>query len=429
VEYGVKRVAERVIESVKSEIYLNLKFTWIALERLSFQIEEGGGEPKTDGNRVSVGAEYLFSTYRENHRIITRALVHTTVHCLFRHFFTGGGENPKLWNLATDIFAEKAVDDLRLPFLTDGMERQRQRVYEELQISVPLFTAEGIYGYFARLEKEGKPLPPRELFYRDSHELWSRPGDETSFHKGEEEEKTAEEWKEIAGKVLADLQFFHPESGEAMRKSLQAETRKKLSYRAFLKKMLALKERIKEDPDEFDYVFYSYGLSLYKNMPLIEQLEYKEEASLATLCVVIDTSCSTYHGLVQKFLNETYAVICSTARGKFLLRVIQCDEKVRKDDVVESFEQLSALTQNFTVLGGGGTDFRPAFTYIDSLIEQGELSNLKGVIYFTDGKGIYPKKPTPYETAFVFYDESYEDKNVPPWAMKLVVGEKEITEK
>ncbi len=428
-EDGLKRVAERVIESVKAEIYLNLKFTWIALERLAFQIEEGGGEPKTDGNQVFVGAEYLFSTYRENHRLITRALVHTTVHCLFRHFFTGAGENPKLWDLATDVFAEKAVDDFHLPFLTDGKEAQRQRVYEELQFHVPLFTAEGIYGCFTRLEREGKPLPPRELFYRDSHALWLRRGEETPINKEDEGEKTAEEWREIAGKVLADLQFFHPEAGEEMRKSLKAETRKRLSYRAFLKKMLLPKERIKEDPEEFDYVFYSYGLSLYKNMPLIEQLEYKEESSLATLCVVIDTSGSTYHGLVQKFLNETYAVVSSTARGKFALRVIQCDEEVRADDAVESVEQLSALMQNFTVVGGGGTDFRPAFTYIDRLVERGELKNLKGVVYFTDGKGIYPKKPTPYETAFVFYDEGYEDKNVPPWAMKLVVGEKEITAK
>ncbi len=426
-DYREKQVAERVIESAKSEIYLNLKFMWIALERLSFRIEKDAVEMRTDGNSVTVGSDYLFTGYRNNHKVINRALVHTAIHCLFRHFAVGAGEDGELWDLATDIFAEKAVDAFSLPFLTDGQERIRTQTYLALEKEIPVFTAEGVYKYLLSRKAKGEPLPERTLFYRDGHELWLRHAENMSQQQKEEGQRSAEEWQEIAGKVLADLQFFHPEGGEAIQKSLKADARKKLSYRKFLKKMLTPRESIKEDPEEFDYVFYSYGLSLYGNMPLIEQLEYREEESLATLCVVIDTSGSTFHGLVQKFLNETYAVISETARGKFTLRVLQCDECVRRDDVVESLADLHAFTENFTVTGGGGTDFRPAFSYVDALVEQGELPGLKGVIYFTDGKGIYPKTAKPYETAFVFYDESYEEKNVPPWAMKLVVGEKEIT--
>ena len=41
-------------------------------------------------------------------------------------------------------------------------------------------------------------------------------------------------------------------------------------------------------------------------------------------------------------------------------------------------------------------------------------------MYFTDGFGEYPKKPTDYETVFVFYgDEEREEKKVPDWAVKL----------
>ena len=52
--------------------------------------------------------------------------------------------------------------------------------------------------------------------------------------------------------------------------------------------------------------------------------------------------------------------------------------------------------------GGGGTDFRPSFAYIDSLIEKGEFTNLRGVIYFTDGYGTYPSQMPAYDTAFVY---------------------------
>ena len=59
---------------------------------------------------------------------------------------------------------------------------------------------------------------------------------------------------------------------------------------------------------------------------------------------------------------------------------------------------------------------------MDSLIEKGEYVNLKGLIYFTDGYGIYPNKMPPYRTAFVFLEEDYRDADVPPWAVRLVIS-------
>ncbi len=59
--------------------------------------------------------------------------------------------------------------------------------------------------------------------------------------------------------------------------------------------------------------------------------------------------------------------------------------------------------------------------YIDSLIHSGELTNLKGVLYFTDGYGIYPADMPTYDTAFVFIKDKYDDIDVPNWALKLVL--------
>ena len=84
--------------------------------------------------------------------------------------------------------------------------------------------------------------------------------------------------------------------------------------------------------------------------------------------------------------------------------------------------------EHLELRGEGGTDFRPAFEYVDQLIENGEFYHLKGLIYFTDGKGIYPPKMPSYETAFVFMQEEYEDTQVPPWAMKLIIDEEDLEE-
>ena len=80
------------------------------------------------------------------------------------------------------------------------------------------------------------------------------------------------------------------------------------------------------------------------------------------------------------------------------------------------------------IKGRGGTDFRPVFKYVDELIRNKEFSNLKGLIYFTDGYGIFPERPPLYNAAFVFLDEGFEQPKVPAWAIKLVLQPEEIEE-
>ena len=44
---------------------------------------------------------------------------------------------------------------------------------------------------------------------------------------------------------------------------------------------------------------------------------------------------------------------------------------------------------------------------------------MKGLIYFTDGDGVYPQKPTPYETAFVFTTRRALGYSIPKWIVPL----------
>ena len=67
------------------------------------------------------------------------------------------------------------------------------------------------------------------------------------------------------------------------------------------------------------------------------------------------------------------------------------------------------------------------FTLVDDLIRQHEFTNLKGLIYFTDGYGTFPAQKPDYETAFLFLeDDEYGNPEVPPWAIKLVLKQDEI---
>lgn len=86
---------------------------------------------------------------------------------------------------------------------------------------------------------------------------------------------------------------------------------------------------------------------------------------------------------------------------------------------------LDAYLDNLEIKGLGGTDFRPVFAYVDGALERGEIANLGGLIYFTDGQGTYPARKPDYDVAFVFADEATAAASppVPPWAMKVVLDD------
>ena len=76
----------------------------------------------------------------------------------------------------------------------------------------------------------------------------------------------------------------------------------------------------------------------------------------------------------------------------------------------------------------GGTEFRPAFEYVNRLLAEKAFQKLRGLIYFTDGYGTFPLKKPLYDVAFVFFKEDYLDVDVPSWAIKLILEEQDIYE-
>lgn len=105
------------------------------------------------------------------------------------------------------------------------------------------------------------------------------------------------------------------------------------------------------------------------------------------------------------------------------IHIIQCDDQIQTDQKITCEEELKSYMEKLELKGEGGTDFRPAFAYVDEMIRQHAFEHLRGMIYFTDGRGIYPAKCPVYETAFVFMEEEYEDVDVPPWAIKIILEE------
>ncbi len=266
-------------------------------------------------------------------------------------------------------------------------------------------------------------------------------GDLRGSSQGDDDEKRSVEdeaaqdersWEEIAKQVEMDLETFSKEWGYAaggFMTTLAVANRKKYDYSDFLRRFAMLSEEMKINDDEFDYVFYTYGLKLYGNMPLIEPLEYKETQRIRDFAICIDTSESCKGELVRKFVEHTFNIMKQQEDYAHAvnIHIIQCDARVQSDVKITDLRDIDRFMEGFEVRGMGGTDFRPAFAYVNQLVDSGELTDMKGIIYFTDGLGTFPEKPPDYDTAFVFFDEgdNYVPA-VPPWAMRVLVDEEVI---
>lgn len=239
-------------------------------------------------------------------------------------------------------------------------------------------------------------------------------------------EEAEQIWRKVSRRIQVDAETFQQGiKPGGLTQNLREVNREKYDYTAFLKKFAVLGETIKLNDEEFDYVFYTYGLQLFKNMPLIEPLEYKEVKRIREFVIAIDTSGSVSGELVQRFIQKTYNILQSTESffSKINVHIIQCDAEVQEDKKITCREEFDDYLKTMDIHGLGGTDFRPVFDYVNQLLIKKEFINLKGLIYFTDGCGFFPPYKPKYETAFVFIDNEYNIPDVPPWAIKLVLTE------
>ena len=263
---------------------------------------------------------------------------------------------------------------------------------------------------------------------------WQGMSSQLDHEQEVKDEKSPEErdWEEISKQIEMNLETFSKEWGDeagSFIASLRVANTKRYDYSEFLRRFTMLSEEMKINDDEYDYVFYTYGLELYGNMPLVEPLEYKETQRIRDFVICIDTSESCQGDLVKRFVEHTFNIIKKQEDFAHAvnIHVIQCDAKVQADTKITDLRDIDDFMDGFFIRGLGGTDFRPAFAYVEDLRNAGELSDMKGLIYFTDGLGQYPEAAPDYDTAFVFMDSGERTlPSVPPWAMKVVIDEEGI---
>ena len=461
----LETIGNKIWSAVKTELLLSMRFLAPVLSAMEQELDLSTTTVGTDAEKILYNPEYIRKTYVEDPSKLNRTYMHILLHCLFRHMYRDYEfEDEEIWNVSCDIAVEHILDSMDVPCIYRVSSDLRDRWYERLTSDVEVLTAERIYRYLhGRLEwvcSEDDPTISEEdiideyafnklcrEFCMDDHSFWARlqdnHGDDENQNKDNPDidmqmqlrlrranKKEREEfWKNEAKRMNSDLASIGDEkSSEAGSLSfyLRAEVTDKRSFVEFLQQIAVVREELRIDPDSFDYGLYQYGMELYGNMPLIEENEYSETHKVDELVIAIDTSASCSEELVQSFLNETAAILRNSDNffRHFHVHIMECDNRLQKDIVLKHPEEIEKYAKHFEISGGYGTDFRPVFSKVDELRRRGELKNLRGLMYFTDGFGDYPTDPTPYDTAFVFpMDKQNGADNMPQWAIPLYISE------
>ncbi len=104
-----------------------------------------------------------------------------------------------------------------------------------------------------------------------------------------------------------------------------------------------------------------------------------------SLCVAIDTSGSIDDQLLGAFMEEFKTIMQNFPSVK--IELIIADAKVHAHHTFQGGERM-----DFRLKGGGGTDYRPTFDYVEANLPMTTM-----LLYFTDGEGSFPRIPPNYE--------------------------------
>ena len=436
----IQTLSAEMIAQSRANLYLQLRF----LGNTIFYLEPAN-HPKvssfsTDGTHYYYNSFYILKCFQNSSGRIARDYMHSLLHCVFRHFLTTPAMDRELWDLACDIAAENLIESFVSPLFSCPEISEQERPYlADFSQAVSAMSAEKLYTFLA---DSGMGLHDTEvlrtIFSRDDHGIWyaSEGMQSSDFSQNTaaknisvDSNAASEKWELLAKEISLALQDETAQNLSTFRKAFRLEPYDSVDYSAFLKRFASPRETLTTDQDSFDYILYTYGLSVYQNLPLIEPLEYKATPLIRNFVIAIDTSGSIPDHLVASFLKTTCSLLQSTASlcSEISICILQCDAQIQDAVHLTSVAEIRDYMEHLTIKGRGETDFRPVFEYVDRQIASGTFSDVSGLLYLTDGDGLYPDHAPSYETAFLLPAETAPAPGtIPSWIIRVLLTEHDL---
>lgn len=390
------------------------------------------GKSGTDASVLYWNVKEVLGWFMEGISVLERRYLHLLFHGMYLHGFRGGTYPVRIWGLACDLMTEYRIDRMHVTGFDWPIPGDRSRYYRRLREEKVRFYEGALVSWLVTCTEEELQEMER-VFCVDEHAYWQEEDKETDrfykeqkLQKMQQMSKTIHRWRTVFEQVELWQEEHRRQAGGSaghQREQIVLQKERGYDYRQFLKQFAVDQEELSLDMDSFDYIPYDYSRRMYENLVFLEPLEYKELHKLQEFVIAIDTSGSCSGEVVRRFLTETWEIFQEKENffKDMRIHLIQCDCMVQEHVCVTCEEEWKDYLEHMTVKGHGDTDFTPVFRLVDQMVETGELRQLKGLLYFTDGDGIYPKNRPTYDTAFVFLNEELQKGSVPPWAKTLTL--------
>ncbi|TSA21630.1 MAG: hypothetical protein D4R70_03305 [Betaproteobacteria bacterium] len=347
----------------------------------------------TDARALYYNADYIAALTLEQTQFV---LAHEAMHCAMSHFARREHREKHRWDVACDYAVNMILDDenLRGPpnALTDAKYRG--------------LTAEEIYPILHQ-DTDEQPMD-QHLFDQDSQgqggQGQSEPGEGSENNEGGEGEATGHEQPRPAGQQQKSSEALAaPPSHLADDGKLDEQWRGRLAAAAQSARQAGkLSASLQRFVDELIAPQVSWRALLADYLVRTARDDYsfqrpsrRESAAMLPrlsslgirLVVAVDTSGSIQAEELTEFLSEVDAI---KAQVRADVALLACDERLA-EGAPWLFSVWEAMALPIEMTGGGGTDFRPVFAWVER-----ENANPDALLYFTDAEGVFPSVPPPY---------------------------------
>ncbi|RTZ73243.1 MAG: hypothetical protein DSZ00_00680 [Gammaproteobacteria bacterium] len=396
----------------------------------------------TDAKRFYYNPEYIDSLTLEQTQFM---LAHEALHCALSHFARRQHRQVGRWNLACDYAINPLLvdDGLKPPYDTMILDQFKGMTAEEIY---PLLEEDDNYEtidqhlYDQEGESEGNSgsdqesssgsndtPPPSEEKQQKSRASGNqeetdqgrrqetdpeKQGERADGGGNEQQQQRQEEqgakqpppltpeerdnlevqWQQrLAGAAQQALQAGKMDG--AMARLVDHLLQPHLPWRMLLARYMTAAAR-----DDYSYMRQSRRNQSDAILPALR-------SSQVEVVVAVDTSGSIRDSEIAEFLAEVSAL-----KGQMRARItlIPCDARIAEGApwIFEPWEELRLET---TISGGGGTDFRPVFQWVE---EQGLQPEV--LIYFSDLEGTFPELAPNYPVLWLV-----KGKEKPPWGQRI----------
>ena len=354
---------EQLLVKAKSQLIMKYPYFGMLASRLKHESNESVRAYASNGVRFLYNPDFI---QRRNIDELMFILTNCVMHHILAHQQRKLNRHGSLWQLATDYAINNLLrkNGLTIPQGANFNEEYSDMFAEEIYDILKNDFFENANGAFDD-ENNGDENAPKEKKSNDFANLENI--------EAELDPTSESEW-DYAASVSKEL---------ALKKSVMPS-----GFERLAKKMKT---------NDVDWRFELYNAinrhmrNNYAFMPPNKKHLYRGfclpslTSDALSLCVAVDTSGSINDELLGAFMEEFKNIMQSFPAVK--IELIIADAKVHSHYSFQGGEKM-----DFALKGGGGTDYRPVFDYVEANLPMNTM-----LLYFTDGDGWFPKYPPNYE--------------------------------